>query len=72
MGYSDSRGLLAHIRISKIILVKKLIIGSLASHLGVLDDEFEEYLVAGKLSKVRSWYKNLGLRVKTHRDNSIT
>ena len=47
-------------------------IGSLASHLGILDDEFEEILAAGKLSKIRSWYKNLGMRVKVHEYNSIT
>ena len=50
---------------------KKKRIGLLASHLGILDDEFEELLAAGKLSKVCSWHKNLGLRVQTHRDNSI-
>ena len=71
MGYSGSRGLLARIRISKIILVKKLRIGSLASHLGVLDDEFEEFLSSGKLRKVWSWYKKVGMRVQTNRDNSI-
>ena len=65
--------LLVQISIAKIIFgQKKNRIGSLASHLGVLDDEFEELLAAGKLSKVRSWYKKLGMRVQTHRDNSIT
>ena len=47
-------------------------IGSLASHIGILDDEFEEILAAGKLSKIQSWYKNLGLLVQTHRNHSIT
>ena len=42
-------------------------IGSLASHIGVLDDEFEELLDAGKISKIRSWYNNLVLHVQTHR-----
>ena len=46
-------------------------IGSLASHLGILDDEFEEILTAGNLSKIWSWYNNLGLRVQTHRYHSI-
>ena len=44
---------------------------SLASHLGILDDEFEELLAAGKLSKIRPWYNNLWLRVQTHRYNYI-
>ena len=59
------RGLLVRICITEIILVgkNKKRIGSLASHLGILDDEFEELLAVGKLSKVRSWYKKLGLRV---------
>ena len=48
------------------------IIGSLASHLGILVDEFEDLLTAGKLSKIMSWYNNPGLCVKTHRDHSIT
>ena len=47
-------------------------IGVLVPNLGVLDDEFEVFLVAGKLSKVRSWYKNLGLHVQTNRYNVIT
>ena len=47
------------------------VIGSLASYLGVLDDEFEELLAAGKLRKVRYWYNNMGLRVQTQRDHSI-
>ena len=47
-------------------------IGSLASHLGLLDDYFEEFLSAGKLSKVRSWYNNMGLIVQTNRDAEIT
>ena len=36
-----------------------------------MNDDLEELLSAGKLSKVRSWYKKTGLRVQTHRDNSI-
>ena len=44
---------------------------SLASHLGILDDEFEELLAAGKLGKFRSWYTKLGLCVQTYIDNSI-
>ena len=48
------------------------IICSLALHLGILDDEFEEILVAEKISKVRSWYKNLGMRIQTHRYHYIT
>ena len=40
-----------------------IIIGPLLSHLRVLDDEFEEFLAAGKLSKVLSWFKNLGMHV---------
>ena len=44
--------------------MKKKKICSLVSHLGILDDEFEELLAVGNLSKIRSWYNNLGLRVK--------
>ena len=51
---------------------KKRRIGSLVSHIGILDDEFEEILAAGKQIKVCSWYNNLGVCVKTHRDHSIT
>ena len=51
---------------------KKKIIGSLSSQLGILDDEFDAILDAGKLSKIRYWYKKLGMRVQTHRDHSIT
>ena len=40
-----------------------MIIGPLLSHLRVLYDEFEEFLAAGKLSKVLSWFKNLGMHV---------
>ena len=59
---------------AKIIFGKrgKKRIGSLASHIGILDDEFEEILAAGKLSKICSWYNNLGLHVQTHKYNSIT
>ena len=65
--------LLVQMSIAKIIFgQKKKRIGSLASHIGVLDDEFEELLAAGKLSKVRSWYKNPGMCVQTHIDHYIT
>ena len=50
----------------------KIRICSLASHLGVLDDDFEEFLDEGKLSKVWSWHKNLVLHVQTHIDSEIT
>ena len=67
------RGLLIWIGIKKIILLGGgARIGSLATQSGVLDDEFDEFLAAWKLSKFWSWYKNLGLHVQTHRDNSIT
>ena len=49
-----------------------MIIGSLALHLGISDDEFEELFPAGKLSKVQYWYKKMRLRVQKHRDNYIT
>ena len=39
-------------------------IGSLLSHLGILDDEFEKILAAYKLSEVGYWYKNLGCVLK--------
>ena len=52
--------------------VEKKIIGSLASHIGILDDEFEDILDACKLSKVWYWYKYMGLHVQTHRYHSIT
>ena len=39
---------------------------SLTSHLGILDDEFDELLAAEKLSKVRSWNKKLGLCKQIH------
>ena len=64
--------LIVCICIAKIIVGKKKRIGSLASHLGILDDEFEEILDVGKLSKIRYWYNKLGLHVQTHRDHSIT
>ena len=51
---------------------KKEIIGSLASHIGILDDEFEDIFDACKLSKFWSWYKDMGLHVQTHRYHSIT
>ena len=37
---------------AKIIFGKKKIIDSLASNIGILNDDFEELLAAGKLSKV--------------------
>ena len=54
------------------IWVEKKIVGSLASNLGILDDDFEELLAAGNLSKVWYWYNNLGLCVQTHRDHFVT
>ena len=66
-----SRGLIIQISGKKLWRKRKRI-GSLASHLGILDDDFEELLDSGKLSKFRSWYKKLGLRVQTLRDHSIT
>ena len=51
---------------------KKKIIGSLASNIGILDNEFEELLASAKISKVWYWYKNMGMRVISHRYNSIT
>ena len=51
---------------------RKYIIGSLVSLLGIFDDEFLDLLSVGKLSKVISWYKNLGMRVQTHIYHSIT
>ena len=41
----------------------KIIIGPLLSHLRVLDDDFVEFLAAGKLSNVRSWFKNIVIHV---------
>ena len=63
-----SCGLHVRMRISIIFLVGggTTIIGSLASHIGLLDDEFKRFLYAGKLIKVCSWYKNLRLHVKTY------
>ena len=66
-----SCGLLVQIFIAKIIFGKKNRIGSLASHLRILDDEFEELLAEGKISEVWYWYKNMGLRVQRHTDHSI-
>ena len=37
-----------------------------------MDDEFEELLAEGKLIEIWSWYNNLGLILKTHRDHYIT
>ena len=60
-----SRGLLVQICIAKIFFgEKKNRIGSLASYLGILDDEFGELLDAWNLSKVLYWYKKLGMSVK--------
>ena len=47
-------------------------IGSLASHLGIFDDEFGGILAAGNLNKFQYWYKNMGMCVQTHRYHSIT
>ena len=47
-------------------------IGSLASHLRVLGDEFEEFLAIGKIIKVRSCYNNMNLNVQTHTYDEIT
>ena len=47
-------------------------IGSLSSHIGMLDDDLEELLAAGKLRKIWSWYNKMGLRLQKHRDHSIT
>ena len=58
--------------LQKSALGRKKIIGSLASYLGILDDEFEELLSAENLSKVWSWYKKMGMRIQTHRYHSIT
>ena len=49
----------------------EIFFGSLASPLGIFDDEFEELLAAGKLSKICSWYNKLGMCVQTHRYNYI-
>ena len=57
---------------AKIIFGGRNIIGSLASHLGILDGDFGELLAAEKLRESWSWYKNLGMRVQTRRDHSIT
>ena len=71
--FGGSRRLPIQIRITKIILVwGGVIIGPLASHLGVLNNDYGEILVADNLSKVRSWYNNLGLCVQTHRYNLMT
>ena len=40
-----------------------IITGPLLSHIRVLDDNFEEFLAAGKISKVRSWFKNMAIHV---------
>ena len=48
------------------------IIGSLVSHPGILDDEFEELLAAEKLSKIWSWYNKLVMHVQTHIYHYIT
>ena len=51
---------------------RKMIIGSLASYIGVLYDVFEVFIAARKLSKVCSWYKNMGVHVQIHRYDGIT
>ena len=58
--------------LQKSYLRGEMIIDSLTSHIGISDDEFEDLLAEGKFSKIRSWYKNLGLRVLIHRNHSIT
>ena len=40
-----------------------MIIGPLLSHLRVLDDDFEEFLATGKISKVCSWFNNMAIHV---------
>ena len=40
-----------------------IIIGPLLSHLRLLDDDFEEFLSAGKLSKVCSLFNNTSMHV---------
>ena len=50
---------------------RKKSIGSLTSHIGILNEEFGELLAAEKLSKVWYWYKKLVMHVQTHRDHSI-
>ena len=42
---------------------REKIIGSLASHFGILDDEFEGLLAEEDLSKIRSWYNNLEMHM---------
>ena len=55
------------LRKSSLGKLKKRIV-SLTSNLGILDDEFEELLAAGKLIKVWSWYNKLVMRVQTNID----
>ena len=40
-------------------------IGSLESHIGVLDDKFEKLIAAGKLRKIWSRYNKRVVRAKT-------
>ena len=47
-------------------------VGSLASHIGLLDDKFQYFLASGKLGKVCSWYNNMGLHVQIYRYSEIT
>ena len=49
-------GLMVQICVGEIIFGgEKEIISSLASYLGILDDEFEELLSTGKIGKFWSW-----------------
>ena len=49
-----------------------MIIGSLESYCGVLDNEFEEFIATGNLIKFWSWHNNMGMYVQKHRDAEIT
>ena len=53
-------------------LSEKKRIGSLASKIGILDDDFEDLLSAGNLSKYWYWCKNLGTSVQKNRYHYIT
>ena len=48
-----------------------MIIDSEASHIGVLDYEFEKFLTTDKSSKVCPWLKNLGMHVQAHSYSKI-
>ena len=49
-----------------------MMIDSSSSHIWLLYYKFEEFLAVGKLSKVCSWHKNMGMNVQTHRYADIT